>query len=229
MNTSNTFTKAFQPQPARMTSVSQIQNQSIKSISHSLYTQTLFIKRFSNRFMDCTFLLLRPSKHSHILNSTQPPPPQSFSFTHPTTTTTTSLKQSCDAMLCYVSNIRKVCDGKYVMFRIFETYAMLYYASNIRKIAAIPCCVSNIRNNIASHHNTMHRSERISLLHSLVKRFFPFQNSHVTDSQQTQHLLCPSKITPLENSNVCFLSAFSVSPPSTLTLSIPLILMLIIP
>jgi hypothetical protein len=67
------------------------------------------------------------------------------------------------------------------MFRIFETYAMLYYASNIRKIAAIPCCVSNIRNNIASHHNTMHRSERISLLHSLVKRFIKGETLYAND------------------------------------------------
>jgi hypothetical protein len=33
-------------------------------------------------------------------------------------------KQSCDAILCYVSNIRNVCDVKYVTFRIFETNAV---------------------------------------------------------------------------------------------------------
>jgi hypothetical protein len=79
-----------------------------------------FIKRFY-LFMDfpCPSVLLRPSKHSHILNSTQPPPPIIL-----------IQKQSCDAMLCYVSNIRNVCDVKYVTFRIFETYAML----NIRNV-----------------------------------------------------------------------------------------------
>jgi hypothetical protein len=50
---------------------------------------------------------------------------------------------------------------KYVMFRIYETYAML----NIRNVCDVILRFEYSKHNIAPHHNITHRSERISLLH----------------------------------------------------------------
>jgi hypothetical protein len=58
---------------------------------------------------------------------------------HHTITSQSQTKLRC-ILLCYVSNIRNVCDAKYVMFQIFETYAMLYYVSNIRNVCDVILC-----------------------------------------------------------------------------------------